>query len=127
MNAVRVMIADDDEQLAADLARALSAWSEIEVVGCAPDGASAVRLFEQTRPRVAIVDLAMPNGDGIEVTRKIRAIDPRAVVLIMTATEDRRSLVHCLQLGARGCLRKQAGAFDYRLAIALAAVLASRE
>jgi DNA-binding NarL/FixJ family response regulator len=110
---IKVMIADDDPLLAAGLAQALSEWAEIEVVAVANDGAEAVRLFAGSRPDVSLVDLSMPRGDGIEVTTQIRALDPAAALLILTGTEDVRSLVRCLELGARGCLRKRSDVFAY--------------
>jgi DNA-binding NarL/FixJ family response regulator len=105
---LRVLIADDDPLFLSALELALTAWHEIEVVAMARDGSEAVELFAATRPDVAIVDLSMPRGDGIDVTARVRELDDNAIVLILSSTDDVDSLTKCLGLGARGCLRKGA-------------------
>jgi len=114
---LRVLIADDDPLFLSALELALTAWHEIEVVAMARDGAEAVELFAATRPDVAIVDLSMPRGSGVDVTARVRELDESAMVLILSSTGDFESLARCLDLGARGCLRKGA---DYSRLAALA-------
>jgi DNA-binding NarL/FixJ family response regulator len=110
---IRVLLADDDPRFLAALGLALEPWREIEIVGLAQDGAEAIALFAETRPDVALIDLAMPRGDGVEVTAAVRQLDRDATVLIISGEEDGRTLVHCLDVGARGCLRKTRGLLDY--------------
>ena len=107
--ALRVLIADDDPLFLSALELALEAWPEIEIVGMARDGAEAIRLFATTRPDLSILDLAMPRGDGLEVTARIREIDRSAMVLILSSTETAQTLARCLEAGARGCIRKGIG------------------
>jgi DNA-binding NarL/FixJ family response regulator len=118
---LRVLIADDDPFFLSAFEVALAAWDGIEVVALARDGAEAVRLFSDTRPDVAIVDLSMPRGSGIEVTAQIRKLDSTAVVLILSGTEAVDSLTRCLDIGARGCLRKGDGVATLALASLAAA------
>jgi DNA-binding NarL/FixJ family response regulator len=110
---VRVLIADDDPVFLAALALALERCPAIEVVAVARDGVQAIGLFAETRPDVALVDLAMPRCDGVELTAQLLKTDRDAAVLIVTAESDERILAHCLGMGARGCLRKGLRLFEY--------------
>jgi two-component system chemotaxis response regulator CheY len=114
------MLAADDASFVAALELALDRLHEIEIVGLARDGADAIALFAETRPDVALVDLAMPHGDGVEVTNHIRRLDRDANVVILSAEEDSRTIARCFDAGARGCLRKSQRLLDY-VPIALAA------
>jgi DNA-binding NarL/FixJ family response regulator len=111
--ALRVLLADDDAAFLTALAFAMAAWAEIEIVGTAHDGAEAIALFDETAPDVAVLDLAMPRGDGFDVLGHIRQSDRSTSVLILSATNDARTLTRCLAAGATGCLRKTPGLLEY--------------
>jgi DNA-binding NarL/FixJ family response regulator len=107
---VRVLIADDQSIVRAGLATILDAQPDIEVVGQAADGREAVARARELRPDVCLLDIRMPNLDGIEATRLLAGPDvedPIAVVVITTCDTD--EYVHgALKAGARGFLLKGA-------------------
>ena len=107
----RVLVADDQELIRTGLRMILDAQSGIEVVGEAADGREAVTLARELRPDVCLLDIRMPELDGIEASRLLAAPDveaPMAVVVITTFDLD--DYVHgALKAGARGFLLKDAG------------------
>jgi DNA-binding NarL/FixJ family response regulator len=108
---IRVLIADDQDIVRAGLRMILDAQPGIEVVGEAVDGREAVALARALRPDVCLLDIRMPEVDGIEATRQLAGPDiddPLAVVVITTFDLD--EYVHgALKAGARGFLLKDAG------------------
>jgi DNA-binding NarL/FixJ family response regulator len=104
--AARVLIADDQTLFRAGLARLLDEDSRIEVVGQATDGADAVKLALKLKPEVVLMDLKMPNLDGIEATRQIVAQLPLTKVLILTTFEADNHVIQALKAGARGYVLK---------------------
>ena len=108
---IRVLIADDQRIVRAGLRLILDAEPDIEVVAEAVDGREAVELAEDLRPDVCLLDIRMPELDGIEATRLLAGpdvTDPLAVVAITTFDLD--EYVHgALKAGARGFLLKDAG------------------
>lgn len=108
---IRVLIADDQRIVRAGLRLILDAEPDIEVVAEAVDGREAVELAEDLRPDVCLLDIRMPELDGIEATRLLAGpdvTDPLAVVVITTFDLD--EYVHgALKAGARGFLLKDAG------------------
>lgn len=107
---VRVIIADDQSIVRAGLTTILDGQPDIDVVGQAADGREAVALAHELRPDVCLLDIRMPNLDGIEATRLLagpEVSDPIAVVVITTFDTD--EYVHgALKAGARGFLLKGA-------------------
>jgi DNA-binding NarL/FixJ family response regulator len=107
---VRVLVADDQSIVRTGLATILAGQADIEVVGQAVDGREAVALARTLRPDVCLLDIRMPNLDGIEATRLLAGPDveePTAVVVITTFDTD--EYVHgALKAGARGFLLKGA-------------------
>jgi DNA-binding NarL/FixJ family response regulator len=108
---VRVLVADDQEIVRTGLAMILDAHPDIEVVAQAGDGRTAIALARQLRPDVCLLDIRMPDMNGIEATRALAGpdvADPIAVVVITTFDLD--EYVHgALKAGARGFLLKDAG------------------
>jgi len=108
---IRVLVADDQDIVRAGLRMILNAQPDVEVVAEARDGAQAVILAREVRPDVCLLDIRMPELDGIEATRRLAGPgvpDPVAVVVITTFDLD--EYVHsALRAGARGFLLKDAG------------------
>jgi DNA-binding NarL/FixJ family response regulator len=105
---IRVLIADDQELVRAGFRALLNAEEDIEVVGEAADGAAAVRLATQLMPDVVLMDVRMPELDGIEATRRIGA-DPRlrdVRIVILTTYETDENVFDGLRAGASGFLVK---------------------
>jgi DNA-binding NarL/FixJ family response regulator len=109
----RVVIVDDQAMVRAGFGALLNAQEGITVVGDASDGAEVVELVTRTRPDVVLMDIRMPEVDGIEATRRIAAladVDPRIIIL---TTFDLDSYVfEALRAGASGFLLKDAPAAD---------------
>lgn len=120
---MRVVVADDDAVVASSLRIVLDAQPDIEVVGCAGDGAEAARLAAELAPDVVLLDIQMPGMDGLAAAERILA-EPRAPrVVFLTTFSDDEYIVRALALGAAGYLIKQDVA---GVASALRAVMAGR-
>ena len=114
---IRVVIADDQPAVRDGLAMLMGLTDDIEVVGTAANGVEALELSRDLRPNVVLMDLRMPEMDGAEATRKIRATVPDTHVLVLTTYADDDSLFPALQAGARGYLTKDASAEEIERAI----------
>jgi DNA-binding NarL/FixJ family response regulator len=98
------VIADDHPVFRDGLAALLDTVDGIEVVGTARDGADAVRVTEQSDPHVVVMDVQMPEVNGIEATREITRQRPGVGVLVLTMGEDDGTVLSALRAGARGYL-----------------------
>lgn len=105
---IRVLIADDHRLVRAGLEQLLSGAGDLEVVGSAAGGREAVELDTRTEPDVVLMDLSMPDLDGIEATREILARRPGAHVLVLTSFSERDRVLAALDAGAAGYLLKDA-------------------
>jgi DNA-binding NarL/FixJ family response regulator len=114
---IRVLIADDQRAVREGLAMLVGLADEIEVVGTAANGIEAVQLASDLHPDVVLMDLRMPEMEGGEATRKIRAAEPDTHVLVLTTYADDDSLFPALQAGAHGYLTKDASAEEIERAI----------
>ena len=105
---VRVVIADDQPLMRAAMRDCVDAEPDLTVVGEAGDGATAVRLAEQLRPDVVVMDVRMPGMDGIEATRRITGMTggPSVRVLVMTTFDVDEHIIRGLRAGASGFLVK---------------------
>lgn len=108
MPVIRVLIADDHQLFRDGLRALLLAAPDTEVVGEAASGRGAIRLAADSRPDVILMDIKMPDMDGIEATRAIVAADPRVGVLMVTMFEDDQSVFAAMRAGARGYVLKGA-------------------
>jgi DNA-binding NarL/FixJ family response regulator len=106
MNPIRVMIVDDHQIVREGLQILLAEETEFEVVGTAGDGATALTLAETLNPHVIMMDLVLPDLDGIEVTRRILRSHPSIRVLILTTFAEDHSVRDAIRAGATGYLLK---------------------
>jgi DNA-binding NarL/FixJ family response regulator len=104
---VRVALVDDDDLMRAGLRAVLSTDERIEVVGEAGDGRAAVGLIRESRPDVVLMDVRMPDLDGISATREVLAASPEVRVVILTTFEDDDYIFGALAAGASGFLLKR--------------------
>jgi len=116
---VRVLIADDQKVVRDGLSALLGLLPGIEVVGTASDGAEAVRQARVLRPDVVLMDLKMPNCDGVEATRRLARTKPSIPVVVLTTYSDDDSIWAALRAGARGFLTKNASVDEILDAISL--------
>lgn len=103
---IRILIADDHAMLRDALTHMLSVHEDIEVIGSAGNGREAVELVRQLQPDVAIVDISMPELNGIDATAEIAAISPQTKVVILSMQGTSEHLYRSLQAGAHGYLLK---------------------
>ncbi|WP_088571940.1 response regulator transcription factor [Thermoflexus hugenholtzii] len=105
---IRILIADDHPVLRRGLRALIEEEPDMEVVGEAGNGLEAVQLAERLRPDVVIMDISMPELDGLEATRRIRERFPSTYILILTVHAHERYLFPVLKAGASGYVRKTA-------------------
>ncbi|SCX19280.1 response regulator [Mycolicibacterium fluoranthenivorans] len=105
---LRVVIADDHPLVRSGLRTILAAANGIEVIGEASTGAEAISVAKALIPDVIVMDLQMPETDGIEATRQIVASNPSIAVLVLTMFEDDTSVFSAMRAGALGYLLKGA-------------------
>lgn len=103
---ITVLIADDHRAFGEALAVALGKEEDLEVLEVTADGATAAEVAGSRRPDVALIDLQMPDVDGLETSRRIRASSTETAVIILTGSEDELAIGRAIQAGAHGYLRK---------------------
>src|SRR5579863_9285338 len=121
---IRVLIVDDHTILRAGLRMLLNAHPDLEVVGEASDGNQAVVSAQNMQPDVILMDIAMPECNGIEATRQIKRLLPDTRVLVLTMHENEEYLFQMLRAGAAGYILKEAA--DTELITAIRVVSAGR-
>ncbi len=114
---IRVLLADDHTILRAGLKMMLNAQPDIETIGEASDGRQAINQAERLSPDVIIMDITMPECNGIEATRQIKRLLPDVRVLILTMHENEEYLFQTLRAGAAGYMLKEAADTDLISAI----------
>jgi DNA-binding NarL/FixJ family response regulator len=105
---IRVLVAEDHPVVRSGLLQLLGDVEQVEVVGAAAGGEEAVSLAGEKRPDVVLMDLEMPDIDGIEATRRIRTAEPGVNVVVLTAFSDRERILEAIDAGAVGYLLKDA-------------------
>ncbi|MEU4039228.1 response regulator transcription factor [Streptomyces collinus] len=103
---IKVLIVDDHQVVRRGLRTFLEVQDDIEVVGEAADGAEGVARAEELRPDIVLMDVKMPGTDGIDALRRLRELDNRARVLIVTSFTEQRTVVPALRAGAAGYVYK---------------------
>ena len=117
MNEIRVALVDDHPVVLAGIKALLRAAPEIELVGEATSGTSALELILETRPDVVVTDLSLPDIGGLHLAERIAAACPEVKLLALTVHEDRAYVQPLLQAGGRGYLLKRSAAEDLVRAI----------
>lgn len=103
---IRVLLADDQSLFRHGLSNIIGDWPDIQVVGAAADGVEAVALARRFNPDVVLMDINMPNMNGLEATRLLHRELPEIKVVILTVSEQDESLFEAIKIGARGYLLK---------------------
>jgi two-component system, NarL family, response regulator NreC len=106
MAAIRILLADDHTVVRDGLRALLEKQPDMTVVAEAADGRDSVRLAEEQSPDVVIMDIAMPNMNGIEATRRILAANPKTNVVMLSMHQDESYVLRSLKAGAKGYLLK---------------------
>ena len=114
---IRVVVADDQTVIRESVALMLDLQPDIEVVGTAADGVSAVEQAITGRADVVLMDLDMPGGDGATATAELTRRAPDVAVVVLTTFGDEASILRALDAGARGYLTKDAGRAEIASAI----------
>jgi DNA-binding NarL/FixJ family response regulator len=117
MTKIRVLLADDHKLVRAGIRSLLERLPDLEVVAEASDGREAIRLVEEHEPQIVLMDLAMPELNGIEATRHLTKTFPKVRVLILSIYTDEEHVYQALRAGAAGYLMKGAATEELELAI----------
>jgi len=110
---IRIILADDHAVMRRGLRLVLEQQKDFQVVGEASDGREAVNLVESLKPDVAVLDITMPNLNGIEAARQISAKQLRVAVVILSMHADEGYVLRALKAGARGYLLKESPEADF--------------
>jgi len=121
-SAVTVLLIDDHQMFVESLARVLADDDRIDVVGVASTAADGLRMADQLRPRVAIVDFLLPDQDGVELTGAMKENNPDVMSVMLTASTEDRVLLGAIDAGCSGFLTK-----DRAVAEVVDAVLAAAD
>jgi len=114
---IRILLADDHALVRQGFRMILEEQPDMEIVGQAGNGREAVELASKLHPDVAVMDVAMPELNGIEATRRITTVSPRTRVLALSMHKDSMYVREILRAGARGYLLKDSGDADLVAAV----------
>lgn len=118
---IRVFLLDDHEVVRRGVRELLSAEADLEVVGEAGSAAEAVVIAPHCRPDVALLDVRLPDGDGVEVCRELRSLIPTLACVMLTSFADDEALLSAVLAGAAGYVLKQVRGVDLVGAVRTAA------
>jgi DNA-binding NarL/FixJ family response regulator len=117
MTPIRILLADDHGVVRKGLRFLLSQDPEIEIAGEAEDGREAVRLAAELLPNIVIMDIAMPQLNGLDAAQQITKANPRAAVIMLSMYSDEEFLIRALSAGAKGYLLKDSAEADVLRAV----------
>jgi DNA-binding NarL/FixJ family response regulator len=103
---MKLMIVDDDPLIVKSLSISFSREDDIEIIGCATDGAEALKICAEHSPDIILMDIRMPGVDGIAATRLIKQRYPQVRVMMLTTFDDKPNIQQALSAGADGYLIK---------------------
>lgn len=121
MNKIRLMIVDDHPVVRDGLRGMLESQPDFEVVGEASDGEVAVRITNTLKPQIVLMDLRMPEMDGVTALREIKASNPQVQVLVLTTYDSDADILPAIEAGASGYLLKDSSREELYTAIRAAA------
>lgn len=104
---IRIIIADDDPLVSASLKIILESDPEIKVLGTGENGNAAIRLYSEIRPDIALLDIQMPEKNGIDAAKEILRLDPQAKILFLSTFSDNNYIAEALGIGSKGYILKQ--------------------
>lgn len=113
----RVYVVEDQPQLLKNLLKVLATFGELEVVGSAQQGEAGVEEIVALKPDLVLLDLELPDIDGIEVTKRVKKRTAGVEILILTSFDDEQKVYEAMQAGASGYLVKRVGPEKIRSAI----------
>jgi two-component system response regulator NreC len=117
MTSIKIMLVDDHEIVRAGLRMLLQAQQDIEIVAEAASGAEAMTLVQTHQPDVVLMDVSMPDMNGMEVTRQLKSCCPSVAILALTIHEEEEYFFRMLNAGASGYIPKRAAPEDLLQAI----------
>lgn len=106
MEPLKVLLVDDHALFRRGIKSVLASWPEVEVVGEAGDGLTALKIAVDTMPDVILMDINMPNCNGLEATRRLKKEIPYVKIVILTVSDDDHDLFEAIKAGAQGYLLK---------------------
>lgn len=109
INKVKVLVVDDQTELANEISAVLATDSSLQVVGTASDGFDALAKIPTAKPDVVLMDIRMPNMNGVVATSRIKTEYPDMKVLILTTFDDSEYILNAINNGASGYLLKETG------------------
>lgn len=111
---MNIIIVDDDALVSASLKTILEADRDITVQGIGKNGHDAISLYFKHQPAVALMDIQMPEMNGLEAAREILRREPKARILFLTTFSDDDYIIQALSIGAKGYCIKTAGAAPWK-------------
>ena len=109
MNSIRIVLVDDHAIVREGLRSMLNTQSDLGVIGEAGTGADAIALIERLQPDIVLLDLEMPDINGVDVLERLRSTSPTVRVIILTAYGSDERILEAVRAGAKGYLLKEAG------------------
>jgi RNA polymerase sigma factor (sigma-70 family) len=117
MGKIRVLVTDDHAIVRDGICALLALTGDIEAIGVATNGREALEMVTKLSPDIVLMDIVMPNMDGLEATRRIRKQSPETKVIVLTQYEDREYVLPVIEAGASGFISKVAASSELASAI----------